>query len=93
MAKRGCSTAEQRAHLADVMRRWHRERREYAISKRMSVLARTANRGFLVPHAKGKCQACGGTLVTDPLPHQCNPTERAQSRAIPDGDIRPGTAW
>lgn len=29
----------------------------------------------LVPHARGKCPDCGDTLVTDPLPHRCNPTE------------------
>lgn len=25
----------------------------------------------LVQHATGKCDACGSTLVADPLPHQC----------------------
>ena len=35
-------------------------------------------RKLLVPHAKGKCQDCGDTLVEDPLPHLCNPFDRAK---------------
>lgn len=27
----------------------------------------------LVQHATGKCARCGSTLVTDPLPHACDP--------------------
>ncbi len=30
----------------------------------------------LVPWARGKCPRCGATLVNDPLPHWCNPTDR-----------------
>lgn len=29
----------------------------------------------LVPHAMAKCPACGSTLVADPLPHRCIPSE------------------
>lgn len=38
-----------------------------------SIRAEDLNRGPLVQHAIAKCQDCGSTLVTDPLPHQCAP--------------------
>lgn len=34
----------------------------------------------LIPTATGKCLKCGSTLVADPLPHLCNPSDAPVSK-------------
>lgn len=54
-------------------------RREYPVSPVPAADLARLRAATLVPHARAKCPKCGSTLVADPLPHRCNPTDSPHS--------------